>query len=219
VRAVRSHRSIAFLSIVATIATSCVASTTPQASGPEGLGDTVPTMDTGPDVECAGDTERRNAPPALGDERYVSVYFSCEADFATLGTMKQPLYTFAIEIPRSMTDTTDGRLLAALKAYLTGPRPEDVEKGYFSASAASFVDDLAHVSVAEGVATVDFRATVENHFGNLSTSTAGQIFLLELQALAFQFPEVKSLVLQVEGDCDRFWTMLESSCQTVDRVG
>ena len=185
----------------------------------EGLGNTVPTIDTGPDVACAGDGERRNALPVSGDDKYVSVYFSCEADFATLGTLKQPLYMFSREIPQSMTDTLDHRLLAAIRTYLTGPRLVDVSRGYFSAGAAALADDLAQVSIADGTATVDFDATVEDHWGNLSTSTAGQVFLLEIQAVAFQFPEVKSLVLRVGGDCDRFWKMLEGSCQTVDRAG
>ena len=185
----------------------------------EGLGTTVPTIDAGPAVACAGDGDRRSAPPVSGDVKYVSVYFSCEADFATLGTSKQPLYMFTREIPGSMTDSVDGRVQAALRAYLRGPRPDEVDRGYFSAGAASLADDLADVSVLGGTATVDFDVTIEGHLGNLGTSTASQVFLLELQAPAFQFPEVKTLVLRVDGDCDRFWQMLEMSCRTVSRSG
>lgn len=182
----------------------------------EGSSDRVPTIETGPDVACAGDSDRRNAPPVSGDIKHVSVYFSCEADFATLGTLEQPLYMFTREIPASMTDTLDHRLQAALRAYLSGPRPDEVDRGYFGAGDASLADDLAEVSVSEGTATVDFDVTIEGHLGNLGTSTASQIFLLEIQAAVFQFPQVKSLVLRVGGDCDRFWQMLEMSCQTVN---
>ena len=184
----------------------------------EGLGNTVPTIGSGPDVPCAGDAERRNAPAVSGDDEHISVYFSCKADSAILGTAAQPLYMFTREIPASMTDNLDERVLAALRAYLRGPRPEEIDRGYFSAGSASFADDLTDVSVSDGVATVDFDVTMEEHLGDIGTSTASQVFLLEIQAAAFQFPEVNSLVFRVGGGCDRFWKMLEGSCRTVDRA-
>ncbi len=183
----------------------------------EGLGTTVPSIAPGPVSACSGDDQRRNAPAIVDDPRYVSVYFSCEGDFAFLGTSAQPLYMFVREIPSSMTDTSDERLEAALSAYLAGPRPNEVDRGYFSAGAAPLADLLTTAEITRGTARIDFSSKVVDHLGNIGTATASQVFLLEMQATAFQFPEVKEVVIQVDGDCDAFWRLLEMSCQSIQR--
>ena len=150
---------------------------------------------------------------------HVSVYFSCEADSAILGTAEQPLYLFTREIPPSISDTLAYRLRAALHVYLAGPLPREMKQGYFSPVASAAADDLSGVSISDGTATVDFDISFEDHIGNLGTSTASQVFLLEIQATAFQFPKVSSLEFSLGGACDRFWRMLEASCRTLERKG
>jgi hypothetical protein len=183
----------------------------------EGLGNTVPSIEPGPSVACAGDADRRNALPVSDEPKMVSVYFSCQADFAFLGTTQQPLYMFTREIPLSLSDTTGHRLEGAMRHYLAGPRPQEVDRGYFSAAAAPMADALAKVSLNGGEAIVDFDESIEGRLGNLGTATASSVFLLEVQATAFQFPAVESLTITMEGDCDRFWRMLEMECQKIGR--
>lgn len=166
--------------------------------------------------DCADDADRRNAAP-VEDGGEVSVYFSCEADGALLGTDRQPVYMFARSVPDDLSGTPDGRLEAALRAYLAGPTPDEADLGYFTPAPASLAAALQDVSVVEGTAAVDFTTLDQGGLGNLGTSTASLTFLLELRALAFQFPDVQQLVLRVDGDCEGFWHMLEMSCQTIRR--
>ncbi|HEX6580153.1 MAG TPA: GerMN domain-containing protein [Actinomycetota bacterium] len=166
---------------------------------------------------CADDDERRNAAPVDGT-REVSVYFSCEENAELLGTDGQPVYMFARSVPAGSSGTSDGRFESALRAYLAGPTPGEAEMGYFTPAPASLGAAIVEVSISEGTATVDFDASAEGDLGNLGTSTASLTFLTELRAVAFQFPEVDSLALRVDGDCDLFWHMLEMSCQTIRRA-
>lgn len=183
----------------------------------EGLGTTVPSIEPGASVPCAGDADVRNAPPVKGEPKLVSVYFSCEADLVALGTMKQPLYAFAREIPLSLTDSTEERLEGALREYLRGPLPSEEERGYFSASGSTLSDALGDVLLTAGLAHVSFDPVIEQKLGNLGTATASSVFVLESQAVSFQFPEVDTLELQVAGDCERFWHLFEQTCRRINR--
>jgi hypothetical protein len=165
---------------------------------------------------CADDIDRLDAAP-VEDVGSVSVYFSCEADADLLGAEAQPVYMFARSIPEGLSGTADGRLEAALRAYFDGPTPEEVELDYFSPAPPSLGPAIQGVSISDGIATVDFDGATIGDLGGLGTSTASLTFLLELRAVTFQFPEVQQLVLQVDGDCDSFWHMLEMSCQTISR--
>jgi hypothetical protein len=165
---------------------------------------------------CADDIDRLDAAP-VEDLGSVSVYFSCEADADLLGTEDQPVYLFTRSVPEGTAGTGDERLEAALRSYVAGPTRDEIELGYFTPAPPSLGPAIQAVSISEGIATVDFDGAAIGDLGGLGTSTASLTFLIELRAVTFQFPEVQQLVLQVDGDCDSFWHMLEMSCQTIRR--
>jgi spore germination protein GerM len=147
----------------------------------------------------------------------VGVYLSCKADFALVGTPQQPVYLALREIPFSLTGSQEERLEGAVRAYIAGPRPEELSRGYFSAAPPSLADALESVSISGGSATIEFSTKVEGRMGNLGNSTVTEVFLVELAATAFQFEGVDELTLQVEGDCERLWNLMERTCTVIKR--
>jgi Sporulation and spore germination len=163
------------------------------------------------DFACAEDAHLRDAPPD-GDPATLSVYFSCATD---IGTEGQPVYRQLRPAPAD-TAVVAERLRAALLAYLEGPTEQERERGYLSSLTAPFPDALEVVSVEGGRAEVDFAPALEERVGSFA-STAGMVFLAELEATVFQFQEISSIVLTVSGDCDRFWRLMESACRELPR--
>jgi Tol biopolymer transport system component len=169
------------------------------------------------DVPCADDVSLRNALPASSDPKIVGVYFTCRADSPTLGTPQQPVYLAMREIPAALAGTLEERLEHAVRAYIAGPTPSETDRGYTSASPSSLADAIRDVRVDGGAATIDFSPDVADRLGNLGTATATDVFVIELGATVFQFEGVDRLILQVQGDCDRFWMLLERTCTVIER--
>lgn len=220
----RRLTTIATVVVPVVLMAACTQDSPPTKSSAELTGrPSIPTKAvTGPGVVrpgtiCAQDANNRNAETAQADGSHVSVFFSCKADAASLGLDSQPLYPFVRAIPRPLAGSIGGRLVSALDTYLEGPTKKERAQGYFTASGSALAGLIQDVAVTGHSATVDFDGAIKKRAGNLGTSTASMVFLHELQAVAFQFPRVDSLILSVEGDCDRFWRLLEGSCQTIGR--
>ncbi len=147
----------------------------------------------------------------------VGIYLSCEADFGLVGTPAQPVYLAMREIPSALTSSPAARLEGAVRAYIAGPTPEEEKDGYFSAAPTSLAAAIRDVSINGSGATIDFSADVSARMGNLGTSTATDVFMIELAATAFQFEGVDQLTLQVDGDCESFWRLVERTCTTITR--
>ena len=122
------------------------------------------------EATCGEDDERGNAQPA-NELSAVSVYFSCQADAALLGTEGQPLYMFVRPIPEGFSEPAE-QLDAALRAYLAGPTLGEAANGYFSAAPQGLASAMERVSVSGETATVDFGSAAEDDIGNLGTATA-----------------------------------------------
>jgi hypothetical protein len=166
---------------------------------------------------CADDVSQ-GAPPATGDPKMVGVYFSCRADSATIGTPRQPVYLAMREIPAQLTDTLDERLEGAVRAYIAGPTPEEQDSGYFSAAPSSLARAIQEVRIDGSAAVIDFSPKVGGQLGNLGTTTATDVFIIELRATVFQFDRLDQLTLQIEGDCEQFWRLLERTCTVIRRT-
>lgn len=161
---------------------------------------------------CADDTNRRNAPGARRAD-VASVYFSC---MANVGAQGQPVYRFT----RRVVDTSDAaiRLEAALRAYLQGPTRAEKQLGYMTAVPTPFGDALQGVSVQGRRAIVSFTPALEARVGALPTAAA-DAFLLELKTTVFESGDIQQLDLDIAGECERFWRLLEGrgSCVTLER--
>jgi hypothetical protein len=169
------------------------------------------------DAPCGKDEDARNAAPPTGDPKMVGVYLSCKADFALVGTPQQPVYLAMREIPASLTGSATARLEGAVRAYIAGATPEEQSRGYFSAAPTSLAAAIREVRISGNAATLDFSADVSGRMGNLGTSTATDVFVVELAATVFQFEGVDQLTLQVEGDCEGFWRLVERTCTVIKR--
>ena len=161
---------------------------------------------------CADDTNRRNAPGARRAD-VASVYFSC---MANVGATSQPVYRFTRRVAASTDAAT--RLEAALRAYLQGPTRAEKQLGYMTAVPTPFGDALQGVSVQGRRAIVSFTPALEARVGALPTAAA-EAFLLELRTTVFQSGDIQQLELDIAGECDRFWRLLEGrvSCATLER--
>jgi Sporulation and spore germination len=158
---------------------------------------------------CAEEQERKDAPPPQ-NLSLVAVYFSCEAN---IGTRNLPVYMLAREMRGE--PTIENRMRTALTEYLEGPTQKETDRGYVTPLGASIPEALESVMVEGSEATVSFSPTIEE-YATLAT-TAGQVLIGEISAVVFQFPQIERLNLQVSGDCERFWRLLESVCSQLSR--
>jgi hypothetical protein len=127
------------------------------------------------------------------------------------------VYLAMREIPGSLTGSAAEELEGAVRAYFAGPTPAEQSDGYFSAGPPSMAVSIKNVSIDANTATIDFSADVGDRLGNLGTSTATEIFKIELSATVFQFEGIDQLALQVEGDCETFWHLMERDCTVLKR--
>lgn len=159
---------------------------------------------------CLEEHQRRDAPPPR-DSSQIAVYFSCRGN---MGAQTLPVYMH--ERPIGTAERTVEALLEqALNEYLRGPSSEEQKRGYLTALGSSIPDGLAGVQVAAGEAIVDFSDQIES-VGPLAT-TAGLAMLEELRTIVLQFSEIDRVILRIEGDCERYWRLVESDCEVVTR--
>ncbi|MPZ92661.1 MAG: hypothetical protein GEU68_13725 [Actinobacteria bacterium] len=161
--------------------------------------------------ECATDDERRNAPPP-DDRSKVAVYYSCKAD---VGTDNRPVYMFARDVP-SGEGGSEERLRTAVVSYLEGPRDAEAARGYTTAFGDDVTPDAVDSVTIQGhTAIINFEPRIGAHMPG--TTTAGQVMELELRWLVLQFQEIETTTLQLAGDCNRFWRLLEQECRDISR--
>jgi spore germination protein GerM len=104
-------------------------------------------------------------------------------------------------------------LAFAIEAQLTGPTQEELAGGYLSPFSNATAGHLRSATLRDGNATIDF-ADLRGLVPNASTSGISSEILSQLFTAAFQFPEVATVELRMEGSCATFWTdWLEQKCQ------
>lgn len=111
-------------------------------------------------------------------------------------------------------------LRAALEAQLRGPTAEERAAGLSSFFSEATVGMLNQVALDEaGRAIIDFQ-DLRPVIPNASSSAGSQMFLGELNATVFQFPNVRSVEYRINGSCEIFWEWLQvGGCPVVERPG
>ena len=111
-------------------------------------------------------------------------------------------------------------LRAALLRLLRGVTPRERRLGCYS----TFSDDagvLRAVKIVDGQAVVDFhRRPFRDDLAFVSTSHAGAVFMAQLSLTIFQFPNVKSIRYEFDGNCRAFGDFMQAAeCVVVPRRG
>jgi hypothetical protein len=149
--------------------------------------------------------------PVDDDSMEVVVYLACEAEVATNPDAGADEVFVAVTrvVPRSV-----GVLRAALGELLSGTTPSEEEAGLTSIFSADTADVLGDVTIDDGTAVIDLRATVDN----ASTSAGSLVFSGQLNRTVFQFPTVERVEYRLDGSCEAFWEWLQvGGCQVVER--
>jgi spore germination protein GerM len=95
-------------------------------------------------------------------------------------------------------------LRAALRELFEGTTPSEQHVGCFST-----FDNQEHllrrVELVDGEAVIDFhRRAFLDELGIVSASHAGAVFARQIELTAFQFPQVRSVRFELDGDCKAF---------------
>jgi hypothetical protein len=140
-------------------------------------------------------------PPAKPGPGVVLVYL-VKTDFA--GRAPADRRNF-VAVARSISDVDAvAPLRAALGELLEGTTPGERHLG-----CVSTFDDQEHllrdIALVNGEAIIDFhRGAFLDELGIVSTSHAGAVFARQIELTVFQFPQVRSLRYELDGDCEAF---------------
>ena len=148
-----------------------------------------------PTTACPDYAIDRPAPPS--GEMVVTVFYSCG-----VGAVPVPTYR--------VYPTTTAVLRTALDQLLAGPTAAERSAGltsWFSSATATY---LVRVTLASGVATVDFT-DLRPVIPNASTSAGAHMLLAQLDATVFQYPTVHSVLYRINGSCEAFGDWLQLS--------
>jgi spore germination protein GerM len=142
--------------------------------------------------------DQRAAKPARG----VVLVYLAKTDFGRRAPADRRNF---VAVARPLSDADAIRPLgAALRELLEGPTPSERHLG-----CVSTFDNQEHllrrVEMVDGEAVVDFdRRSFLDELGIVSASHAGAVFARQLELTAFQFPQVRSLRYELDGDCKAF---------------
>jgi hypothetical protein len=136
---------------------------------------------------------------AAGDTAIVEVYFAnpdVEPEPAVFPVERE------VEVPAV--------LAGALGELLEGPSEEEEEEGFTSFFSTETADLLESVRLDDdGVAYVDFDASLPEVIPEASTSAGSATLTEALDATATQFDTVDEAVYRLEGDVDAFYLWLQ----------
>lgn len=137
----------------------------------------------------------------------VLVHFECRDD---------PVHTVrAVErrVPR-----TPAVLRAALEQLVAGPTEEEVRRGFSSVFSEATAELLADVTLRrDGTAVIDFTKAV-TEVPNISTTNLMAHTHRSIEATTFQFPQVQTVVLRIEGSEKAWCEFFAIKCQATSRA-
>jgi hypothetical protein len=142
----------------------------------------------------------------------ITVLFECGNDglFPTGGIALQRL------VPEGGGEAID-RIEWTLRNLLFGPSEEERIAGFTSFFDSDTAGALISVTLSEGHVVADFADTIL--VNNASTSTGSVFFNAELRANLFQHPEVDSVELRLNGDCEAWSAFFQGDgCWVVTRA-
>lgn len=152
----------------------------------------------GNDDDVATDTTTTTAPPTETTE--IELFFTpAEAVDTDCGAVEA--------VTREVSgDPVEG----ALEQLVAGPTADEREAGLESWFSEETAGALIDVTVADGVAAVDFM-DLRPIIPNASSSCGSAMLLAQLDATATQFAEVERAVYSLDGDVDAFYEWLQLS--------
>lgn len=108
-------------------------------------------------------------------------------------------------------------LRAAVRKLMEGPTRRERRLGCVS-NLSHDAHLLADVALLGGEAVIDFAPAFPRELGIVSTTHAGTVFLTQLELTAFQFPNVRSIRLEIDGSCEAFGEFMQAGeCVTLRR--
>jgi len=110
----------------------------------------------------------------------------------------------------------DDAIRAAFERLVAGPTDAEQEIGASSFFSADTTGTVRNVTLQDGLLVVDFE-DLRPLMPNASTSCGSEALLAQLNATAFQLPDVLSVRYEIAGDCDAFANWLQRECQEVER--
>ncbi len=121
--------------------------------------------------------------------------------------------------PFDRTVASSGDVIAAtLDELVAGPTDEEMATGVGSFFSADTSDVVTSVMVNDGLLLIDFE-DLRPLIPNASTSCGSMALLSQLNATLLQFPEVDSIIYQIDGSCALFANWLQTECFSVGRDG
>jgi len=99
---------------------------------------------------------------------------------------------------------------AALRELFKGPNQSEKENGYtswFSDKTTDILKDIKVTNVLARVDLVDIRSLIPN----ASTSCGSAELLAEMETTLKQFPEIKKVIISIDGQPDTFYQWLQLS--------
>jgi hypothetical protein len=147
------------------------------------------------------------APPTPGPgETAVDVFFSCVDGL----NGPAPVVPSGRAVPSGSPDAV---LAATFDALLAGPTASDTTAGLSSPFSAATAGLFLSAAIApDGIATIDFDASLATTIPNASSSAGSDQLLRQLDATVFQFPGITAATYTLGGSCDDFFAWLQMSC-------
>jgi hypothetical protein len=151
--------------------------------------------------ECARIAKAGNGEPAV---------------FLRCGNGLRPLQGAVSTSPVKSLGEAEARLTEYLRAVLAGAGSLEKSEGYYSSfSDAEALQDLTLSH--DGAVVVDFNYGIVEQISHLHPGSATHYMLEQLYRTLFQFRDVTSVTLTLDGSCEAFGDVIEGPCQDLDR--
>ena len=162
--------------------------------------------------DCLADDHLRNAPPDGDDRTQLYLYLGCEGEHDPNVVYRHD----ATSEPLGPTAFEAGQVLQELTEGLS---PDLADRGYRASAQLLRAADSWSVELdGDGILVIDLVDIDSSDVGNLNTSTASRAWHTALAANMFQFDDISTIEMRVNGSCDAYSTLFEGEgCWRIDR--
>lgn len=137
--------------------------------------------------------------------------------FVSCGESVLSLPSAVSDQPASTLTAKGERLAAGVRELLVGTTPAEEELGFSSPFGTPEGLDTVLIN-EEGDVLVDFNDAIARDLGSLHPGFATHMMLEQLLRTVFQFEEVVTVTLTLEGSCEDMAALYGNSCFTWDRL-
>lgn len=162
--------------------------------------------------DCLADDHRRNAPPDGDDRARLYLYLGCEGEHDPNVVYRHD----ATSEPLGPTAFEAGQVLGELTEGLS---PDLADRGYHAPALLLRAADSWSVELdGDGTLVIDLVDIDSSDVGNLNTSSASRAWHTALAANMFQFDDISTIEMRVNGSCNAYSTLFdEQGCWRIDR--